>query len=916
MVFPRILTHLLPVPLVVPLALAAASVSHAATITVVNLDGADEGFNDPTPVAPVGGNAGTTIGAQRFNAVQFAASIWAGRLSSPVEIRVGASFSPLSCSSTSAVLAAAAPTAVERDFGGALDPGTWYPVALANALLGADLEPTLDDIFAVFNGAIGTTCSFPRVWYYGLDGQGPSRQIDLVAVGLHELGHGLGFLTFVDLVTGAKLGGANDTFMLNLEDHGATPPDFPSMTDAQRVAASMDTGNLHWVGPAVRAASGLLSAGKVGDHVQMYAPAVQQTGSAVSHWDTALAPNQLLEPVYTGPIHDPLLEGALFQDIGWRMSGAPRRPNLVIDSISFTGGNGNGVIDVDECNNLSVVLRNVGDAVATGVSAALTFNEPGLTIAQAGTSYPDIPSGGTATNNTPFKISTASGFTCGSNVDLTLTVASADGDVFILPISLDSGGVGAPMRFDNTTPLQIPDPNPDPQTVASMITVAGITTAVKNVTVSVFMEHTFDGDLEVELEGPDGTRVPLTRNNGLAGANYGVACSPDSSRTTFDDAAATSISAGSAPFVGTFRPEGALAAFIGKSGAAANGTWKLRITDDFLGDTGTLHCWSLFISGATCADGGGECTLPQAAQPKMVNMSTRGEVGTGDNVMIGGLIIAGTTPKTVLLRGRGPSLGGPPFFVPGALPDPQLRVFSGPDLIAQNDNWQGPTDCSFACGMPDQIIATGLDPCQPNPGQGTAPPNCTQESALLMTLPPGAYTVQLSGASGQTGVGLVEAFEVDGATTSAILHNISTRGIVGAGDQVMIGGFIVQGSSPKTLLVRGRGPSLGAAPFVVPGVLADPFLRIFSGSTVIAENDNWQGPPSCNPGFACGGANEIVATHLDPCQPNPGQETPPPNCALESAILITLPSGAYTVQLSGASGQTGIGLVEVFEVPF
>jgi len=305
---------------------------------------------------------------------------------------------------------------------------------------------------------------------------------------------------------------------------------------------------------------------------------------------------------------------------------------------------------------------------------------------------------------------------------------------------------------------------------------------------------------------------------------------------------------------------------------------------------------------------------PPTTQPKLVNVSTRGPVGTGDNVMIGGLIVQGITPKTVLLRGRGPSLGAPPFFVPGPLANPLLRLFSGPTLIAQNDDWQGPSDCSVACGVPEEIMATGFDPCQPNPGQETPPPGCNQEAALLVTLPPGGYTVQLSGASGETGVGLFEAFETDGNTTSAELYNISTRGVVLTGDNIMIGGFVVEGSSPKTVLVRGRGPALAAAPFFVPGVLADPLLRIFSGPTVVAQNNNWQDAPSCSPGFTCGGAPEITATGLDPCQPNPGQGAPPPNCGFESSILITLPPGAYTVQLSGAAGQTGVGLVEVFEV--
>ena len=120
---------------------------------------------------------------------------------------------------------------------------------------------------------------------------------------------------------------------------------------------------------------------------------------------------------------------------------------------------------------------------------------------------------------------------------------------------------------------------------------------------------------------------------------------------------------------------------------------------------------------------------------------------------------------------------------------------------------------------------------------------------------------------------------------------------------LVIGGFIVEGNGPKTVLLRGRGPSLAGAPFFVPGVLADPTLRIFSGQAVIAQNDNWQDSPSCS-GFFCGGVAQIIATGLNPCQSNPGQVVAPPGCTLESAILITLNPGAYTVHCTRGRANT------------
>jgi hypothetical protein len=159
---------------------------------------------------------------------------------------------------------------------------------------------------------------------------------------------------------------------------------------------------------------------------------------------------------------------------------------------------------------------------------------------------------------------------------------------------------------------------------------------------------------------------------------------------------------------------------------------------------------------------------------------------------------------------------------------------------------------------------------------------------------------------------LVEVFEAD-STNLSEMSNISTRGFVQSGDNVIIGGLIIEGSTPSTVLLRARGPSMAGAPFLVQGTLANPFLRLFSGSTVIAQSDNWQAAPSCN-GFACGGAAEITATGLDPCQPNPGQSTPPPGCTQEAAILITLPPGTYTAIVTGADGGTGVALIEIFEI--
>jgi len=267
-------------------------------------------------------------------------------------------------------------------------------------------------------------------------------------------------------------------------------------------------------------------------------------------------------------------------------------------------------------------------------------------------------------------------------------------------------------------------------------------------------------------------------------------------------------------------------------------------------------------------------------------------------------------------------LSGAPFNIPGTLFNPFIKLFSfaSGTFIAQNDNWQvdDPLCASsgFVCGGEPEIIATGLDPCMPNPGQTSAPPGCARESAILITLPPGQYGAIMSGVNNGTGIGLLEVFDVDGSTL-ATLSNISTRAFVGTGDNVEIGGFIITGTTSKPVLVRGRGPSLGGAPFNIPGTLADPFVKLYSFAVgdFIAKNDNWPDLPMCDPGYMCFPPPNIILTGIDPCQPNPGQPSPPPGCALESAIMIKLPPGQYGAIMNGVNNGTGIGLVEVFEVP-
>lgn len=332
----------------VALAIAVLGVGGAAqagvTFQINVLDGPGEGFNDtgaPDPASTAGGNTGDSLGAQRRVAFAHAAGIWADQLNSTVPVLVGATFDPMACGSTEASLGAAGTNTVHREFIGAPIFNTWYPAALANALAGTDLAPNTDDISARFNSALDDgTCGFPRRWYYGLDGQPPAGTIDFVSIVLHELAHGLGFQTYMDTATGAKLNGFDDAFLLWLEDHatGELLSDMAVNTD--RAAANVNTGNLHWVGPDVVAAGAVLVAGRhPSGHVEMYAPDPLEPGSSVSHFSTALSPDELMEPSFTEANHHVGLALELLQDIGWSTA-VPSGPSA--SGASSDGGGGGG----------------------------------------------------------------------------------------------------------------------------------------------------------------------------------------------------------------------------------------------------------------------------------------------------------------------------------------------------------------------------------------------------------------------------------------------------------------------------------------------------------------------------------------------------------------------------------------------
>ncbi|MES2159598.1 MAG: PA domain-containing protein [Pseudomonadota bacterium] len=234
--------------------LCTSSAWAAATIIIVNGDPAGVGFNDATPVAPVGGNAGTTLGAQRLNAFQAAASKWGGTLTSTVPIRILATWEALPCNDGGAVLGSAGALEAFRDFPGAPVANAWFSKAETNKFLGVDADPTTPDIRARFNVNLGQPgCLTGAPFYLGLD-DSHGAEVDLVTVLLHEFGHGLGFQTYTDDETGEQLDGVPsiwDYFLLDT----STGKLWKDMSDAERAASALKSGKLVWNGAFVKQAA-------------------------------------------------------------------------------------------------------------------------------------------------------------------------------------------------------------------------------------------------------------------------------------------------------------------------------------------------------------------------------------------------------------------------------------------------------------------------------------------------------------------------------------------------------------------------------------------------------------------------------------------------------------------------------------
>lgn len=274
---------------------------------------------------------------------------------------------------------------------------------------------------------------------------------------------------------------------------------------------------------------------------------------------------------------------------------------------------------------------------------------------------------------------------------------------------------------------------------------------------------------------------------------------------------------------------------------------------------------------------------------RFVNLSSRLSTtdGSTSRAFIAGFVVSGTAPKSMLVRAVGPGLAQ--FGVSGTLANPRIQILSGSTVVADNDDWINDATMHATC---DRVGAFQLA-------------SGSHDAALMVTLQPGSYSAHVL-ANGGDGVALVEVYDAESGQPAAQLINLSTRGFVDTGDAVLVAGFVVNGDTPKRVLIRGVGPALGA--FGVDGALSDAQLKIFRGETLMAENDDWATPQVSGSLAAASGADiAAAATATGAFALVSGSK--------DAAVLVTLPPGAYSAVVNGKNGTTGAGLVEVYEVP-
>jgi hypothetical protein len=568
--------------------------------------------------------------------------------------------------------------------------------------------------------------------------------------------------------------------------------------------------------------------------------------------------------------------------------------NVVHDGSGGGVGNSDGQVNPGEEIDLDVILHNRGSAKATNVSATISTSSNYINITDSDVSLADVPPGGTQTGS-DFDFTVSPSAPVGHVINFTLQMSSdqgtatqnfsltvGSGSTAVLALSTNSLNIGSVegggnILVKNNGAGVLNWSASSPASWITVLTPSGTITSQggeQGLSFSVSENPSTSsriGTIIVSASGAAGSPQTLTIDQAGSGSlPVATLLSPASGTTVFFPET-FSWSLNDSSNVRVYFATSTSPNIIADSLDIFSGSSSLTITADrwskavqYLGAV-TTYYW-------TVGDADEQKGIYAAWRPFTIpltalgNVSTRLSVGTGDNVLIGGFIITGTEPKRVIIRGIGPSLN-----VAGKLANPTLQLYQGNVLLESNDDWQQSPNKQ---AIIDSKVAPAND----------------LEAAIVATLSANnsSYTAILRGANGGIGIGVVEAYDLDQSADSK-LANISTRGFVGTGDNVMIGGTIITGGSSVGVLIRAIGPSLTN----VPNALQDPTLELHDvNGEMIASNDDWRSDQEA----------DIIATTI------------PPTDDYESAILRTLSPGQYTAIVRGFDDSTGVAVVEAYQL--
>jgi subtilisin family serine protease/outer membrane protein assembly factor BamB len=381
-------------------------------------------------------------------------------------------------------------------------------------------------------------------------------------------------------------------------------------------------------------------------------------------------------------------------------------------------------------------------------------------------------------------------------------------------------------------------------------------------------------DIGIGSAGPWSQYRQNARRTGAAGAAIAITTAPQSQTAVLGTPLTLSVGVdGDGPFTYQWRKDGtaipgatAATYTVASVTSAAGGSYTVTITD----------------AQRSVTSAAALVTVEEFSAGRLTNLSVRTTAGTGDQTLTVGFVLSGAPDKPVLIRAIGPTLAE--FGVTDVLADPRLQLYSGNTVLTANDNWASPVGGGGPTAISNAFAASGAFALRPD----------SLDAALVRTTAGGSYTAQITGVSG-TGIALAEIYDTAPAA-GARLVNVSARAQVGTGGGILIAGFTVSGNVPKQILIRGIGPTL--ASFGVGGVLQDPQLDLYRGTTLLQSNDNWGGTTALTSAFSRIGAFALAN-----------------GTSRDAALLVTLAPGSYTAQVSGTGGTTGVALVEVYELP-